>query len=141
MPIGNIFKRKKTKEIEGKEKIKPISESKEEISTEIKKAKTIKPKEKRTNLAYRILKSPHITEKATALAKQNQYVFKIWPHANKIEVKNAIEAIYGVDVLSIKIINVHPKKRRLGRIEGLRKGYKKAIVKLKEGQKIELLPK
>lgn len=88
-----------------------------------------------------IIKSPHITEKATDLTKKNQYVFKVEPNANKIEIKKAIEKLYGVDVLSVKIINVPKKRRRLGRISGWRKGYKKAIVRIKEGQKIEVLPK
>lgn len=88
-----------------------------------------------------ILKSPHITEKATDLAKKNQYVFKIWPKTNKIEVKKAIEDLYKVDVLSVKIINIPRRKRKLGKISGWRKGYKKAIVKIKPGQKIEVLPR
>lgn len=89
----------------------------------------------------KILKSPHITEKATELAKKNQYVFKVYPQANKNEIKKAIEELYNVDVLDVKIINIPKKRRRLGRISGWRKGYKKAIVKIKEGQKIEILPK
>jgi len=88
-----------------------------------------------------VLISPHITEKATALAQKNQYVFKIFPKANKTEIKKVIEDLYKVEVLNIKIINVPKKRRRLGRISGWKKGYKKAIVKIKEGQKIEVLPR
>ncbi|OIP74767.1 MAG: 50S ribosomal protein L23 [Parcubacteria group bacterium CG2_30_36_18] len=91
--------------------------------------------------AYKILRTPHITEKATDLVKKNQYVFKVFPEANKTEIKKAIEDLYGVDVESVKTINIPRKKRRLGRIKGWRKGYKKAIVKIKEGQKIEVMPK
>lgn len=90
---------------------------------------------------HAILKSPHITEKATDLAGKNQYVFKVLPQANKQETKRAIENIFDVDVESVKIINVPRKKRRMGRTEGFRKGYKKAVVKVKRGQKIEVLPK
>jgi len=75
------------------------------------------------------------------LAERNQYVFKVFPDANKIEIKKAIKEIYGADVEEVRIINVPRKKRRRGRIEGWRKGYKKAIVKIKEGQTIEILPK
>jgi large subunit ribosomal protein L23 len=89
----------------------------------------------------KILKAPQITEKATLLAKKNQYVFKVWPRANKTEIKKAIKELYGVDVISVKIIRVPAKRRRLGGIRGWKKGYKKAIVKIKEGQKIELLPR
>lgn len=89
----------------------------------------------------KILIAPHITEKATELAKENQYVFKVYPEANKTEIKKAIENLYGVDVLDVKIIKIPKKRRRLGRISGWRKGYKKAIVKIKEGQKIEVMPR
>lgn len=105
------------------------------------KKEAVLPKEKGISQAYRILKFPHITEKATELSKENQYVFKVFPRANKTEIKKAVEEVFGVNVLSVKIIKVPRKKRRLGRIEGWRKGYKKAIVKIKEGQKIEILPK
>jgi len=88
-----------------------------------------------------ILKAPHITEKATNLAEKNQYVFRVWQRANKNEVKKAIENLYKVKVMDVKIINVPAKRRRLGRISGWKKGFKKAIVRIKEGQKIEVLPK
>ncbi len=91
--------------------------------------------------AYRVLKTPHITEKATDLVEKNQYVFKVWPRANKVEIKKAIRDLYGVDVTNVNIINVPSKKRRLGKISGWRDGYKKAIVRIKEGQKIEVLPR
>ncbi len=132
MAILNIFKRKPKKE-------KAESSQKErELKTEVKPDMT---KKKRAGQAWEVLKSPQITEKATDLAKQNQYAFKIMPKANKTKVKKAVEDLYGVDVLGVKIIKAHKKKRRQGRILGWRKGYKKAIVKIKEGQKIELLPR
>ena len=93
------------------------------------------------NSKFKILIEPHITEKTTDLEKKNQYVFKVFPKANKTEIKKAIEDLYKVEVLNIKIINVPKKRRRLGRISGWKKGYKKAIVKIKEGQKIEVLPR
>jgi large subunit ribosomal protein L23 len=132
MALRDIFKRKpKAKSIE---KPKLVEKPKE--------VKAPKPKkEVKIGEAYKILKTPHITEKATDLTGRNQYVFKIWERANKTEVKKAIEDVFGVNVVSIKIINIPRKKRRLGRIEGFRKGYKKAIVRIKEGQKIEVLPR
>ena len=99
-----------------------------------------KEKKKGRALAYRILKSPHITEKASRLAKENQYIFKIFSQANKIQVKKAIEELYNVDVLKVRIIRIHSKRKRVGRLEGKKKGYKKAIVKIKQGQKIPILP-
>jgi large subunit ribosomal protein L23 len=88
-----------------------------------------------------ILKEPQITEKATNLSKINQYTFKVAKNANKTEIKKAIEKLYGVEVTAVRIIKAHKKRRRLGKILGWRKGYKKAIVKIKEGQKIEIMPR
>jgi len=95
--------------------------------------------------AYRIIREPHITEKATFLADQNKYVFKVSSAANKVEIKKIIEALYEVKVEKVHLIHSAPKRRRLGRSQGwrhgLKKGFKKAIVTLAQGEKIELLPK
>jgi large subunit ribosomal protein L23 len=88
-----------------------------------------------------VLIFPLITEKATKLAEKNQYVFRVEKKANKNEIKKEIENLYKVKVIDVKIINVPAKERRFGRISGWKKGFKKAIVKIKEGQKIEVLPK
>lgn len=129
MAILDIFKKKP------KEKPVKKSEKPQEIREE-------KPKrETKTNEAHKVLKAPQITEKATEQAKQNKYTFKIAKNANKLAVKKAVEDLYGVDVLNVKIIKTPKRRRRLGRILGWRKGYKKAIVKIKEGQKIEVMPR
>lgn len=99
-----------------------------------------KPK-KISGQAYQILKKPHVTEKATDLSSKNQYVFEVTSASGKTEIKKALEDTYGVDVVAVRVVNIPRKKRRLGRIEGWRKGYKKAIVKIKAGQKIEVLPR
>lgn len=83
---------------------------------------------------------PHITEKATNLAAKNQYVFVVSPRANKGGVAQSIEKMYGVNVMGVRMQNVHSKEMRLGQTRGIKKGYKKAIVKVKEGQKIDILP-
>ena len=84
-----------------------------------------------------ILVSPHVTEKATMLSSDNQYVFKVFPRANKTEIKRAIESLYNVKVIGVKIIIVGGKTRRSGKALGWKKGYKKAIIRIKQGQKIE----
>lgn len=90
--------------------------------------------------SYEILKNPHISEKASNLsASKNQYIFKVYNHSNKTEIKKAVEGIYKVNVVSVNVIKIPKKKRRLGKIEGYKKGYKKAIVKIKTGQKIEII--
>ena len=83
---------------------------------------------------------PHITEKATDLAAKNQYVFVVKSSANKKEIGRDVANKYGVTVLKTRIVNVHPKKMRLGKIKGVKQGYKKAIVQIRAGQKIEILP-
>lgn len=89
------------------------------------------------DFSYSILLSPHQTEKASFLSAERQYVFKVAPLANKIEIKKAVERLYGVQVERVGILKVPSKTRRLGRFEGEKAGFKKAIVKLREGEKIE----
>lgn len=133
MKLFDFFKKKK--KIEKKEEKKP-PKKKEKIKPEV-----FKPKKKVLGKGYRILCSPHITEKATDFAEKNKYVFKVLPRANKSEIKEAVEDTYGVDVAGVRIVNVPRKKRKLKGQIGWRKGYKKAIVKIKKGQKIEILPR
>lgn len=86
-----------------------------------------------------IIKTPVVTEKAATIGQDlNQYAFFVDPRANKTEIKDAIEKLFKVNVKSIKTINVHPKKKRVGRYAGLTNRKKKAIVTLAEGQTIEL---
>ena len=83
---------------------------------------------------------PHITEKATSLASQNKYVFVVKTSATKKEIERDVERRYGVSVEKTRIVTVHPKRVRLGKTRGVKKGYKKAIVQIQKGQKIEILP-
>lgn len=132
--------RKKDKEQKPKEKIKrEISDVQEKVGEKEKEVTMTAPQTSDAK-SYGVIKEPVITEKATHLNSFNKYVFKVYPDANKLMVKNAIEKLYkGVEVKDIRIINVRGKQRRLGRFEGFKPGYKKAIVTLKKG-KIELAP-
>jgi large subunit ribosomal protein L23 len=86
-----------------------------------------------------LIKKPWITEKATALTASNQYVFMVKSTATKPEVKKAIHALYKVDALTVNILNRVGKMKKSGRgIKGRQEGYRKAIVTIKEGQKIDL---
>ena len=85
-----------------------------------------------------IIKAPIITEKTTALNENNVVTFSVDVKANKTQIKQAIEEIFNVKVENVNVINVHPKKKRVGRYSGYTKKVKKAIVKLKEGSSIEL---
>ena len=88
---------------------------------------------------WEIIKGPIITEKSNDLLEnENKYTFKVALEANKVEIKQAIEAIYKVKVLEIATIRVLPKRRRVGKYEGYRSAYKKAIVKLAKDDKIDV---
>jgi len=130
-------KQKVVKEKAEKPEVKEAAVVKEPVKTA---KKASKPK-KVSEAAAKMLKEPQVTEKATDLVDKNQYVFKVWPRSNKNEIKRAVEELYGVDVLGVKIINVPKKQRRLGRTKGYKSGYKKAVVKIQNGQKIEILPR
>ena len=87
---------------------------------------------------YDILKAPIITEQSTKLIEsQNRYTFKVATNANKVEIKKAVETIFNVKVLSVNTVNVLPKYKKIGKYEGYKSAYKKAVVKLAEGQKID----
>ena len=88
------------------------------------------------NKKYDIIYAPIITEKTASLANENKYAFKVSPKANKTEIKQAIESIFKVKVMSITTSNSHPKKKRVVKYTGMSNKYKRAIVKLAEGQSI-----
>lgn len=83
---------------------------------------------------YKIVLEPVLTEKSVSLKEMNKYVFKVDDNANKNTVKSAIEKIFKVKVSGVRIVNTKDKKARVGRYEGYRSGWKKAIVTLKEGK-------
>ena len=86
-----------------------------------------------------IIKAPIITEKTANLNETNNTItFSVDVKANKTQIKQAVEAIFNVKVESVNTINVHPRKKRVGRYSGYTNRVKKAIVKLKEGSSIEL---
>ncbi len=80
-----------------------------------------------------IIKRPVITERSADLMAENKYTFDVDVRANKTQVKHAIEEIFDVKVEKVNIMNVKPKKKRMGRYEGYTNRRRKAIVKLSEG--------
>ena len=86
-----------------------------------------------------IIKAPIVTEKTANLSEtKNTITFSVDVKANKTQIKQAVEKIFNVKVESVNTINVHPRKKRVGRYSGYTNKVKKAIVKLKEGSSIEL---
>ncbi len=87
---------------------------------------------------YEVLVRPVVSEKSTMLASQNQYTFEVAKAANKMQVKEAVELAFKVNVLEVNIIHVPGKMRRVGRHRGYTSSWKKAVVTIPEGQRIEL---
>jgi large subunit ribosomal protein L23 len=83
------------------------------------------------------LLGPRISEKSSRLNGINQYVFNVLKSANKIEIKKAVEKVFHVGVTGVNIINVKGKSRNYGRTSGKTSAFKKAMVTLKKGDKIE----
>jgi large subunit ribosomal protein L23 len=92
------------------------------------------------NEPYDIIQTASLTEKASLLGeKQNKYVFRVSPRANKIEIKNAIERIFQKKVVDVNTCNYAGKWKRVRGPLGRKAHWKKAIVTLKEGEKIDLV--
>jgi large subunit ribosomal protein L23 len=86
---------------------------------------------------HAIIRYPSITEKNTTMREtQNKYVFEVERTAKKPDIKEAVEKLFAVTVLSVNTILVKGKKKRMGRNEGYRSDWKKAIVRIQEGQTI-----
>ncbi|MDH4223540.1 MAG: 50S ribosomal protein L23 [candidate division Zixibacteria bacterium] len=88
--------------------------------------------------ARKIIFYPLVTEKSTDLrTREDKYAFKVDLKANKVEIKKAVESVFKVKVEDVHTMIMHGKVKRMGRYEGKRPNWKKAIVKLKKGEKIE----
>jgi large subunit ribosomal protein L23 len=129
------------KKLDGKlksEKPQKAKTMKTEKSAEKPKSKPAGKKmmKREENIAHRIVLEPIISEKSTTLGAENKYVFKVSQNSSKFQIKEAIEGYYGVGVIGVNTIKIHPKKRIQGRTVGYKKGYKKAIVTLRQGDTI-----
>jgi large subunit ribosomal protein L23 len=87
---------------------------------------------------YDVILSPHITEKSTLLSEQNAVVFKVADSANKPQIKQAVEALFGVKVMGVNTIVVKGKTKRWKGRPYQRADVKKAIVTLAEGESIDI---
>lgn len=85
-----------------------------------------------------IIKKPWVTERSTDLSKLGKYVFLVKGKATKPEIKKAVKEIYRVDVVAVNVVNRPAKRKHVGAFKGKQSGYKKAIVTLKSGQKIDI---
>jgi len=90
---------------------------------------------------YQIIKRPLVTEKTTLAKEANKYHFEVDRRANKIEIGQAVEKLFKVKVLNVRTMNMAGKKKRVGRILGRKRDWKKAIVTLAPGSTIEIFQK
>ncbi|NLK00821.1 MAG: 50S ribosomal protein L23 [Clostridia bacterium] len=88
--------------------------------------------------ADEIILKPVVSERSMGLMEQNKYTFIVHRNANKVEIKKAVEELFDVKVEKVNTLNLVGKKKRMGRYVGRTPNRKKAIVKLREGEKIEL---
>lgn len=151
MPIlSHIFKkvRKKGTQVQ---KIKDKSvDSRAQKSVVKKDIKEQKPSKKKTassaiktevaHAAHGVVVRPHISEKSVSKNSEGKYVFEIYKGVSKKQVADAIESLYGVRVEKVNKISVKPKNKKYRGSVGKQRRYNKAIVTLKKGQGIEVLP-
>jgi large subunit ribosomal protein L23 len=113
-------------------------ETEKEAVKAVVKAEPAKIKDN-TGRAHRVLRNYHLSEKSNAFSQDGRYVFVVDKSTNKIEVKKAVESVYDVHVASVNMVNVLGKKRRQGRSIGRTQNWKKAVVTLKNGERIKSL--
>jgi len=88
----------------------------------------------------KVILGPHVTEKAAVIGESsNQYVFQVTTEATKPEIKKAVETLFEVEVDAVRVTNVKGKVKRSGPRLGRRKDWKKAYVRVKEGQTIDFM--
>jgi large subunit ribosomal protein L23 len=85
-----------------------------------------------------VLIAPVVSEKSYGQIAQNRYTFKVHQDAHKTQVRQAVEQLFGVSVVAVNIVKVQPKPKRRGTTTGVRPGWKKAVVQLKQGDSIEI---
>jgi large subunit ribosomal protein L23 len=134
--------------IKGKKESKPVAhdhkhEHEENVLDMVKEPASAKASagetpalKENTGTAHRILHRYHLSEKTNQFSSIGRYVFKVDSHTNKIEVKKAVEKVYDVHVVKVNMVNVLGKKRRQGKTVGRTQDWKKAIVTLRDGERI-----
>ena len=122
------------------------TETKKEAKVEKKAAKPASPKKEKkakgkltiTAAHYNTIKSPVITEKSTMAGEFGKYTFKVCVDSNKKNISDAVEALFGVEVTKVNVVNYDGKVKQFKQRTGQRNAFKKAIVTLKQGQSIDL---
>jgi large subunit ribosomal protein L23 len=87
---------------------------------------------------YEVLRRPLVTEKGTTLQTQGKYIFEVADDANKVQIKQAVEKSFKVTVMAVNIMTVRGREKRVGRKQIVGSPWKKAVVTLKTGDKIQI---
>ena len=88
---------------------------------------------------HQVLVKPTVTEKSTILQESSKYTFQVAPRANKVEVKEAVEKSFDVTVIDVNITKIHGKRKRYGRRVSKQPDIKKAVITLKQGDRINII--
>ena len=88
--------------------------------------------------ASQVILTPIVSEKSYAASTRGSYTFKVHPDAHKTQIRQAVEELFSVKVERVNVIKVQAKPKRRGQIKGIRPGWKKAVVQLRAGDKIEI---
>ena len=88
--------------------------------------------------ARQVVIAPVVSEKSYSLIEDNKYSFRVHPKAHKTQIRQAVEELFEVNVVAVNIVKVKPKPKRRGWHRGQKPGWKKAIVELREGDRIEI---
>lgn len=118
----------------------PVEKSEKSPKTKAKKTTTVSASGKVSlhGNAHRVLLAPIVSEKSTLKETMHTYTFLVEKNANKIEIRKAIEEVYGVKPLKVRTIHVQGKETHFGRRMGRRKSYKKAIVTVSKDQRLAI---
>jgi large subunit ribosomal protein L23 len=88
--------------------------------------------------AREVIIAPVVSEKSYSLIEDNKYSFRVHPRAHKTQIRQAVEELFDVKVESVNVLKVQPKPKRRGLHRGQKPGWKKAVVRLREGDRIEI---
>lgn len=132
----SILKRKKTDVADAPKEAAP--KKKANTATTAEALKKIRRNVKQTSRAYRVLLRPLVTEKAAHHASGGVYTFRVANDVGKVEVREAVKALYGVVPRRVNMVSVHGKRVRFGRMQGQRGTWQKAYVFLKKGEHLDV---
>lgn len=135
--MWKIFKKKSSQESKAEAKDQ-AAEKKESLSPIVKSEPLKAATKAKTSRAYAIFLKPLVSEKNSIAASRGIYVFMVRRSANKIEVAKAFRALYNVKPLSVRVMIAPEKKKKRGRVVGVRGEWKKAVIRVPKGVKVDI---